>query len=325
LEEVSLPEKSGKNFPSQSRGLSLFPFFLPNLRLIFLASLVLLLRSYADLACMRIVMIRIQWLLISAVGLAIVALCWDTLLSFFNLPSLIITLGGTLAATSFSYSWETLRELGAVVRSVLTTRSGSPQEQLATIVQLAQVNHMGGLRALESWEAELDDPLLQRAVSMIVDMRREADVRVAIEQEFFLLAHRYEAARQVLLTMGKLLPSFGMVGTLIGLVLLLRQATDPDPQALAPALAVAVLTTLYGALFSNALVLPLAAKVQAFIQNREVVMHLTLEGMVLVARNQAPALVQKRLSTLISSLGESEPNSRQTVPQVNSRLAFLHR
>jgi chemotaxis protein MotA len=232
--------------------------------------------------------------------------------------------GGTFAVTCFSYSWETLRELGTTVRSVLTTRPGAPHEQLAAIIQLAHLNHLGGLRALENCEAELHDPLLRRAVSLIVDMRREDEVRVVIEHEFFLFANRYEAARQVLLTMGKLLPSFGMVGTLIGLVLLLRQATDADPHTLAPALAVAVLTTLYGAVFSNALVLPLAAKLQSFIQDREVVMRLILEGMVLVARNESPALIQKRLSTLLA-LEETHPGDRYAAPVTNSHLAFLHR
>jgi chemotaxis protein MotA len=274
---------------------------------------------------MEVRMIRTQWILIGTVGLALVAVGWDTLQSFINLPSLAITLGGTLAATCFSYSWETLRELGVVIHVVLTSRSSSPQEQLATIVQLAHLNHLGGLRALESREPNLHDPLLQHAVSMIVDMRREDDIQSAIEQEFFLFAHRYEAARQVLLTIGKLLPSFGMVGTLIGLVLLLRQATDPDPQALAPALAVAVLTTLYGAVFSNALVLPLATKLQAFIQDREMIMRLTLEGMVLVARSQPPAVIQKRLATLIISFGGADANGQQAVPQTRSLLAFLHR
>ncbi|HXG22629.1 MAG TPA: MotA/TolQ/ExbB proton channel family protein, partial [Methylomirabilota bacterium] len=168
------------------------------------------------------------------------------------------------------------------------------------------------------------DPLLQGAIGMLVDMHREEEVRTFIEQEFFLFAHRYEAARQVLLTMGKLLPSFGMVGTLIGLVLLLRQATNPDPQALAPALAVAVLTTLYGAVFSTALVLPLAAKLQSFIQERELLMRLTGEGVMLIARHQPPTVVQKHLASLIAQ-GDMPVNDHHQPSGGPSQLAWLHR
>jgi chemotaxis protein MotA len=269
-------------------------------------------------------MVWIQRLLIGMVGLAIVFVLRDTLLSFFDLPSLFITLGGTLAATCFSYPWETLRGLGSIIRTVLTTTADSRETHARKLMQLAQLNYTGGLRALESHEAELHDPLLQRAVNMIVDMRHEDDVRAVVEHEFFLLANRYEAAHQVLLTIGKLLPSFGMVGTLIGLVLLLRQATDPDPQALAPALAIAVLTTLYGAVFANALVLPLAAKLQVFIQNQELLMRLTVEGAMLIARNQPLTVVQKRL-TLLATHGEFLGSEPHTSLKEQPQLALLHR
>jgi len=269
-------------------------------------------------------MAKVQWLLICIVGLAIAFVARETLLSFINLPALVITLGGTLAATSFSYSWETLKGLVSVVRTVLTSEFITPEKHLAQIIQLAQLNYLEGPRALESRETDLYDPLLRRAVGMIVDMRREDEVRQAVGHEFFLFAHRCESARQVLLTMGKLFPSFGMVGTLIGLVLLLRQSTNPDPQTLVPALAVAVLTTLYGAVFANALVLPLAAKLQAFIQDRELTLQLTLEGAVLIARGQAPAVVQKRLASLLI-YGEPSTNDQRTVPSEPRKLALSHR
>lgn len=269
-------------------------------------------------------MVRIQRLLIGIVGLAIVFVLRDTLRSFFDLPSLVITLGGALAATCFSYSWETLRELGPILRTVLTTTTTSRETHARKIMQLAQLNYTGGLRALENHEDELHDPFLRRAVNMIVDMRHEDDVRAVVEHDFFLLMNRYESARQVLLTLGKLLPSFGMVGTLIGLVLLLRQAADSDPQTLAPALAIAVLTTLYGAVFANALVLPLAAKLQAFIQTQELFMRLTVEGAMLIARNQPPTVVQKRL-TLLATHGEFERSEPHASLKEQPRLALLHR
>jgi len=269
-------------------------------------------------------MARAQRLLIGIVGLAIVFLLRDTLRSFFDLPSLMITVGGTLAVTYFSYSWETLRGLVAVVHTVLTTTAVSLEAHARKIIQLAQLNHTGGLRALENHEQELQDPLLRRAVSMIVHMRHEDEVRAMVEHEFFLFAHRYEATRQVLLTIGKLLPSFGMVGTLIGLVLLLRQAADPDPQTLAPALAVAVLTTLYGAVFSNVLALPLAAKLQVFIHDQEMLMRLTVEGGVLIARNQSPALVEKRIGLLVMH-GELLEQEQLPPPRQQPRLALSHR
>lgn len=150
-------------------------------------------------------------------------------------------------------------------------------------------------------------------------MRHDDEVRTVVDHEFFLIANCYEAARQVLPTMGKLLPSSGMVGTLIGL----RQAADPDPH-LEPALAVAVLTTLYGAVFSNALVLPLATKLQSFIQDREQVMRLTVEGVMLITHSQSPVIVQKRLTSLLTR-GELLVHDQRMVPGEHSRLVLFHR
>ncbi len=168
---------------------------------------------------------------------------------------------------------------------------------------------------MEDHEAELSDPLLRRGVSLLVDMRREEEVRAHVEHDFFLFTNQYKTARQVLLTMGKLLPAFGMAGTLIGLVLLLHQANAFDPQTVAPAFAVAMLTTLYGVVLANAFVLPLAIKVQSFIKNREVSMHLILEGMALLARNETPKITQRYLTTLlVAEAREDDGIALQPVP-----------
>jgi chemotaxis protein MotA len=264
---------------------------------------------------------HIHKFVLGTIALAGVVFFRDFLRGFVDLPSLLITLGGTLGVTSFTYSWGTLKSVGTTVWMVLCAERVVPQEQLDTLVQLAQLNRLGGLRALENHEERLSDPLLRRSVSQIVDMQREDEIRASLEQEFLLFIQRYEAARQVLLTMGKLLPSFGMVGTLIGLVLLLRQATDPDPQSLAPALAVAVLTTLYGAVFANALVLPLATKMQTFIEERGLCMHLTREGVTLLSRNTSPDLMRKRLSALVMP-GEASIKQQAQAPNRHPAPAF---
>lgn len=269
-------------------------------------------------------MTKTRWIVAGGMGLTGLVLGHDTLPAFFHLPSLLITLGGTLIVTCFTYSWQTLKEVWIAVHTVLTTRLISPREQLLTLAQLAHLNHLGGLRALESREEGLCDPVLRRGVSLIVDMCREDEIRAGIEQEFYLVANRYETARQVLLTMGKLLPAFGMVGTLIGLVLLLHHAADPDPHTLAPSLAVAVLTTLYGAVLSNALILPLAAKFQMFIRDRELLMRLALEGIVLVARHESPALIQKRLSAMLTS-ERIDTDDRHATPAARQRPALSYR
>ncbi len=250
------------------------------------------------------------WIVLGITGAIATLLGYRAILAFLNLPSLLITIGGTC----FVYSWQTVKDSWTAVRIVLGAELHSPQQQLAAITHLADLNRHGGLRALENYEAQLSDPLLRRGVSLLVDMRREEEVRAHVEHEFFLFSNQYKTARQVLLTMGKLLPAFGMAGTLIGLVLLLHQANAFDPQTAAPAFAVGS-TTPYGVVLPTAFVLPLATKVQSFIKNREVSMHLILEGMALLARNETPKITQRYLTTLlVAEAREDDGIALQPVP-----------
>jgi len=125
--------------------------------------------------------------------------------------------------------------------------------------------------------------------------------RASLEQEFLSFFRRYEAAMQILLIVGKLLPAFGFIGTLIGLVLLLRQVSHLEPQALPAAFSLAVLTTLYGALLANVVILPLAAKLQSFEQERETTLRITLEGVVLLVRRESEESVERKLWALVVS------------------------
>lgn len=218
---------------------------------------------------------------------------------FFDLPSLLITVGGTLCVTLLTFSWARMRELGHILRELCTARPQSPQQQIAELKRLAHLYHLHGFKGLEKQEESIADPFLAQGISMLVDLQREERIQESLEKEFVHFVSRYEAARQILLTVGKLLPAFGLIGTLIGLVLLLHQLPHLDLQALPPALSVAVLTTLYGTLLANLVVLPLATKLHSFAHEREALMRLTLEGVLLLARGEHPATIERRLCTLL--------------------------
>jgi chemotaxis protein MotA len=155
---------------------------------------------------------------------------------------------------------------------------------------------------------------------MVVDLRKEKDIRASLEQEFLSSVQRYEATMQILLIVGRLLPAFGFIGTLIGLVLLLRQVAYLEPQSLPAAFSLAVLTTLYGALLANVLVLPLAAKLQSFEQERETTLRLTLEGVVLLVRGESEEGIERKLWALVLS-NKADQDLETSVPRKSS-LAF---
>jgi chemotaxis protein MotA len=220
---------------------------------------------------------------------------------FLNLPSLLITLGGTLTVTLLTFSWTQLRELGRALHSLWTKEWQTAEERTAELERLAHLYRLEGPRGLESQEGNITDPFLGQGIRMVVDLHKEEDIRNSLESEFSAFFSRYQVAREILLMAGKLLPAFGLIGTLIGFVLLLRQISDLNPHTLASALSIAVLTTLYGALLANVFVLPLAAKLHSFEHEREAIMRFTLEGIVLLARGEAPSTIGRRLSGLFPS------------------------
>src|SRR5581483_2079554 len=166
---------------------------------------------------------------------------------FFDLFSFLFTVGGAVAVTGFSYSRGQLRGLWAAVRGLFAESPESLEQHLAELNRLAGLFRLKGLRGLENQERHIADPYLRHAVSLLVDLHNEETIRARLEHRFAACVARHEINRQILATLGKLLPSFGLIGTLIGMVLLLSKISSRDPGSLPAALGLAVLTTLYGA------------------------------------------------------------------------------
>jgi chemotaxis protein MotA len=225
--------------------------------------------------------------LVAFVGVAIVRP------EFIHLPSLLLTLGGSIAVVLFSYSPRQLRDLLQISRCLLAEKPVTPQEFAEELSRLTGVYRAQGLRGLENAERRLADPFLRRAVGMLVDLQKEEKIYAALDRASADAVSRHELARQILLTLGKLLPAFGLMGTLVGMVLLLRDLYTQDVQSLPAALSLAVLTTLYGAVFANVMVAPLAARLNAAATEKELRMGMTVDWvMAFVRGDSAPSTVR---------------------------------
>jgi chemotaxis protein MotA len=121
---------------------------------------------------------------------------------------------------------------------------------------------------------------------MLVDLQKGEKIHATLGRELARVLAQNQISRQILLTLGKLLPAFGLIGTLIGMVLLLKDIAGPNAPALPSALSLAVLTTLYGALLANVAVAPLAARLHAVAVEKEARMQLTLEWLAMILRRE---------------------------------------
>jgi chemotaxis protein MotA len=214
---------------------------------------------------------------------------------FFDLFSFSFTLGGALTVTCFSYSKTQLKGLLAAVRALF---AAAPRDNLddhiAELRRLTGLFRLQGLKGLENQERHLNDPYLRQGVELLVDLHNEETIRARMDHHLARLAGEHEINRQILMTLGKLLPSFGLIGTLIGMVMLLGNLSNQDHGSLPAALGLAVLTTLYGAVAANVVVAPLLARLQSAAVDREVRMQLTKEWVLLMLRGDAISIADHR-------------------------------
>ena len=208
---------------------------------------------------------------------------------FLNFPAMLLTLGGSVLVVLCSYTRRQIEDLILATKAIFAEKPRLVRDHVDELAGLTLHYRSEGLKGLESRERRIADPFLRSGVSMLVDLQKEDTVRAVLEREMAESINRDEMSCRILLSLGKLLPAFGLMGTLIGMVLLLRNLYTQDLQSLPAALSLAVLTTLYGAVFANILVAPLAARLSAAVAEKEMRMGLTLEWVMMVVRGDTEA------------------------------------
>ena len=236
---------------------------------------------------------------------------------FFDIFSLLLTLGGAVVVTCFSYSRSQLYDLIRAVQALLTMPPQCLQDHIDELARLTHLYRLEGLRGLENQERHLGDPFLRQGVTMLVDFQRTEIIQARLERERASVLSRHEISRQILLTLAKLLPSFGLIGTLMGMVLLLKNISGQHVQSLPAALSLAVLTTLYGAVLANVVVAPLAARLHAAAVETETKMRLTTEWVMMLLRGEVAAKIANKWN------GTVPPHETEILRDVNWSAALL--
>ncbi len=221
---------------------------------------------------------------------------FDKLIIFWDTPSVLIVIGGAIASVLVAYP------LRAVLQSIkygmisISHKEYSAQLAIEQIVSLAETARREGLLALENRMEEITDPFLAGGVRMAVDGMSPEVVEAIMNTEIDAVNARHNYGRSVIANFGKYAPAFGMIGTLIGLVLMLA---DLNPETIGSGMAVALLTTLYGAIASNLFLLPMADKL-GFVNDFELqVMEITLKGVVAIQAGENPRVIRQKLLTYI--------------------------
>ncbi|HHZ13088.1 MAG: motility protein A [Caldicoprobacterales bacterium] len=220
-----------------------------------------------------------------------------TLQSFYDLASIMIVLGGTLAATMVSYPFKRLVGFTRVVKKLFFSSEDKPQDIIVRIIELANIARKEGLLALEEAAYGTDDPFLQKGILLIVDGTDPELVRNILETELDFLEERHQEGQGIFETMASLAPAFGMIGTLIGLINMLRKLDDPS--SLGPSMSVALVTTFYGSMLANLFFTPMAIKLKYKSSQEILLKEIMLEGMLSIQAGENPRIIEEKLKAFL--------------------------
>lgn len=218
---------------------------------------------------------------------------------FINAPSLVIVVGGSIAACMMQF---TMPQFVGALKSAgiaFMYKEITPLELVNAIDEAAIAVRKDGLLALEPMLEAMDDPFMKEGLQMGVDGQDARSVENHLTSEMNNSIGRHEVGQGVFKALGDLAPAMGMVGTLIGLVQML--ANMSDPAAIGPAMAVALLTTLYGALVANLIAIPIGAKLQKRTEQERINKSLVIEGVIGIMDGVNPKLLKPTLLNYLPS------------------------
>ncbi len=216
---------------------------------------------------------------------------------FINIPSVMIVVGGTLGATMINYPLPDILKVTKVVKNAFFMKKMTANELIATFVNLAGIARREGILALESKLNEMEDEFMKKGMQLSVDGLEPAAIKEILETEIDAIQDRHKLGAEIFTTMGTFAPALGMIGTLIGLVQMLQ--TMSDPSTIGPAMAVALLTTFYGAIMANILFLPIAGKLKNRSSEEVMMKDLMTEGVISIAKGENPRVIEQKLNAYL--------------------------
>ncbi len=220
-----------------------------------------------------------------------------SLLTFVDPASVMITIGGSIASLLIANPLWKVTSLWKVMRICFFTPKYEPGELILTIVSFSEKARREGLLALEDDLGDLDDPFLRKGIQLVVDGNDPELVRKILETDIEQLMARHDGYKHILDDWATFAPAYGMIGTLMGLVLMLQNLEDRA--SIGPGLAVALITTLYGAILCYLVLTPMASKLDLRTNEEVLTKLIMLEGTLSIQSGENPRIVKDKLVSFL--------------------------
>jgi chemotaxis protein MotA len=224
---------------------------------------------------------------------------------FINVQGLMIVVGGTFGCILSNYSFKEVLGAFTILQKAFLHKETKYSKAIKQMIDLSTKARKEGILSLESAMDNINDDFLVKGIQIAVDGHEPESLKTMLYQEIEKLEERHEDGAEIFSTMAAYAPALGMIGTLIGLVQMLQ--TMEDPSTIGPAMAVALLTTFYGAVIANVMCIPVAGKLRLRSQSEVLLKTLIIEGMDSIMAGENPRLMEQKLHSFIP------PNQRKSV------------
>jgi len=235
-------------------------------------------------------------LVVSAIG--------SGLSSFIDPPSMLIVIGGTIGVLLVGYPLNKCIGVIGVIMKTFMYKLDKGSEVIAKLVELAQTVRKDGILALESEVGSIENEFMAKGLQMAIDGQEPAAIEEILYMEMDKVAERHTLGADMFTALGTYAPSMGMIGTLVGLVLMLQNMSDPS--SIGPSMSIALLTTFYGALMANILFLPMSGKLKTRSKDELLIREIILVGIQSLVAGENPRVMEQKL------LGYLPPKERKS-------------
>ncbi|NUO09077.1 MAG: MotA/TolQ/ExbB proton channel family protein [Candidatus Brocadia sp.] len=217
---------------------------------------------------------------------------------YINMPAIMITVGGTLAATIIRYPIPMIMGAIAVAKKSVFVKIGLPEELIKKFVEYCKISRREGLLGLEKEIEKIDnDDFLVKSIRLLVDGSDSDTLRGVLGTEIDNVRQRHATGKGIIEFAGTIFPAFGMVGTVLGLIAMMRKLDDPSH--IGEAMAVAFIATFYGVTFSNLILLPLAGRLDTLSKKELYLKEIILEGVVSIQKGDSPMITEDKLKSFL--------------------------
>ncbi len=221
----------------------------------------------------------------------------ESITTFIDPGSVAIVIGGALAAALISFPLRNLLGVAKVVKKAFFSKARPAGDLISELVGYAEVARRDGILSLESMTKTIDDPFIVSGIQMAVDGTDPETIESVMTADLEASGERHEGGKAIFDNIGKYAPAFGMIGTLVGLVIMLQNMDDPAK--IGPGMAVALLTTLYGALTANLVALPIADKLGRRSEEELLLKTIVIKGVMSIQSGDNPRIVEQKLKTFL--------------------------